>query len=55
MDDVAVDECCCDVFVTFVKYFLDTKISRRVVKKYEHSKEEKGFNKNMSALLKCSR
>jgi hypothetical protein len=34
VDDVAVDECCCDVFVTFVKYFkysyfLDTKISRR--------------------------
>jgi len=40
------------VFVTFVKYFLDTKISRRVVKKYEHSKEEKGFNKNMSVLFK---
>ena len=40
------------MFVTFVKYFLDTKISRRVVKKYEHSKEEKGFNKNMSVLFK---
>jgi hypothetical protein len=53
MMSLLMNEYCCDVFVTFVKYFLDTKkISRRVVKKYEHSKEEKGFNKNMSALFK---
>jgi len=41
MMSLLMNECCCDVFVPFVKYFLDTKkISRRVVKKYEHSKEE---------------
>ena len=41
MMSLLMNECCCDVFVTFVKYFLEQKKYRdESSKNIEHSKEE---------------